>query len=234
MSGRGVILITGARKGIGRHLAEQYSAAGWSVIGCSRIAPDFTLENYEHHCLDVADEKAVVALFREIRRKHGRLDALINNAGVAAMNSALLMPLSQMQSLLSTNVSGTFVCCREAAKLMRTGGGGRIVNFTTVAVPLRLEGEAAYVASKAAVLSLTQVLARELAPFGITVNAIGPTPIETDLIRSVPKPKIDALIERQAVKRMGTFADVANVIEFFLRPASTFVTGQVIYLGGVS
>jgi 3-oxoacyl-[acyl-carrier protein] reductase len=204
------------------------------VIGCSRIAPDFTLENYEHHCLDVADEKAVVALFREIRRKHGRLDALINNAGVAAMNSALLMPLSQMQSLLSTNVSGTFVCCREAAKLMRTGGGGRIVNFTTVAVPLRLEGEAAYVASKAAVLSLTQVLARELAPFGITVNAIGPTPIETDLIRSVPKPKIDALIERQAVKRMGTFADVANVIEFFLRPASTFVTGQVIYLGGVS
>jgi len=83
------------------------------------------------------------------------------------------------------------------------------------------------------VLSLTQVLAREFAPFGITVNAIGPTPVDTDLIRAVPKPKIEALVERQAVKRMGTVADVDNVIDFFLKPESSFVTGQVIYLGGV-
>jgi len=229
-----VIMITGTRKGIGRHLAETYAKAGWRVVGCSRRAADFTQENYEHHCLDVSDEAAVVELFRTVRKNHGRLDALVNNAGIASMNSALLTPANQVRDIFSTNVTGTFLFCREAAKLMRSRREGRIVNFTTVAVPLRLEGEAAYVASKAAVLSLTQVLARELAPFGITVNAVGPTPVETDLIRAVPKAKIDALIERQALKRMGSVADVANVVDFFIRPESGFVTGQVIYLGGVS
>jgi 3-oxoacyl-[acyl-carrier protein] reductase len=234
MSEAHVMLITGTRKGIGRHLAEKYAKLGWRVVGCSRKEPDFTLQNYEHGCLDVADEIAAVKFFRHIRKTYGRLDALINNAGAAATNSALLTPARQIESILATNVTGTFLFCREATKLMRLRKWGRIVNFTTVAVPLRLEGEAAYVASKAAVLSLTQVLARELAPFGVTVNAIGPAPVETDLIRSVPKPKIDALIERQAVKRMGTFIDIANVVDFFLRPESDFVTGQVIFLGGVN
>ncbi len=116
---------------------------------------------------------------------------------------------------------------------MRQSGGGRIVNFSTVAVPLALEGEAAYVASKSAVEALTRTLAREFAPFGIRVNAVGPTPVDTDLIRAVPKDKIEALLRRQPLPRLGTYEDVANVVDFFLAPASDFVTGQVIYLGGV-
>jgi 3-oxoacyl-[acyl-carrier protein] reductase len=107
------------------------------------------------------------------------------------------------------------------------------VNFATVATPLKLEGEAMYAASKAAVISLTQILARELADFGITVNAVGPAPIATDLIRSVPRAKIDAVIARQAIRRLGEYRDVANVIDFFLKPESDFVTGQVVFLGGV-
>ena len=103
-----------------------------------------------------------------------------------------------------------------------------------MAVPLRLEGEAIYAASKAAVEMLTRVLARELAPWGITCNAVGPTPIETDLIRNVPREKIDRLLASQAIPRFGRVDDVANVIDFFLRPESEFVTGQVIYLGGIS
>ena len=110
---------------------------------------------------------------------------------------------------------------------------GRIVNVSTVAVPLRLEGEAIYAASKSAVVALTQVLARELAEWGITCNVVGPTPIETDLIRNVPREKIDAIVKRLAIKRLGRFEDVANVIDFFVRPESDYVTGQVIYLGGV-
>jgi len=225
------MLITGSRKGIGRALAERYAAQGWQVIGVSRGKADWTLPNYEHHEADVADEKAVKEVFRALRKTHGRLDALVNNAGIASMNHALLTPLSTMQSIFATNVFGTFLFCRESARLMKPGS--RIVNFATVATPLKLEGEAAYAASKAAVVSLTEVLARELGPLGITVNAVGPTPIETDLIKSVPKAKMDALIARQALPRMGTTDDVANVIDFFLRKESDFVTGQVVYLGGV-
>ena len=229
-----VMLITGTRKGIGRHLAERYAAQGWQVVGVSRGKADWKLAGYEHHELDVADEKAVKQLFLGVRKAHGRLDALINNAGIASMNHVLLTPLSTMQSIFATNVFGTFLFCREAARLMSSAKvKGRIVNFATVATPLKLEGEAAYAASKAAVVSLTEVLARELAPLSITVNAVGPTPIETDLIRSVPKAKMDALIARQAVPRMGTMDDVRNVIDFFLREESDFITGQVVYLGGV-
>jgi 3-oxoacyl-[acyl-carrier protein] reductase len=158
---------------------------------------------------------------------------LINNAGIASMNHSLLTPLSTVQKVLNTNVVGTFLFCREAAKLMKHHDYGRIVNFTTVAVPLKLEGEAIYVASKAAVQALSEVLARELAEFGITVNGIGPVPIPTDLIRTVPQEKLDRILARQAIRRFGTFDDVANVIDFFLKRESGFITGQNLFLGGV-
>jgi 3-oxoacyl-[acyl-carrier protein] reductase len=157
----------------------------------------------------------------------------INNAGIASMNHCLLTPVDTVHRILNTNVVGTFLFCREAAKLMRRSTFGRIVNFATVATPLKLEGEAIYAASKAAVKSLTEVLARELAEWGITVNAVGPTPIKTDLIRSVPQEKLDRLLDRQAVRRFGEYDDVSNVVDFFIRPESGFVTGQTIYLGGV-
>jgi 3-oxoacyl-[acyl-carrier protein] reductase len=107
------------------------------------------------------------------------------------------------------------------------------VNLASVAVPLKLEGEAVYAASKAAVLSFTQIAAKELASFGITVNAVGPTPIQTDLIKAVPKEKIEKLISLQTIPRPGKLEDVANVIDFFIQPESDFITGQVIFLGGV-
>jgi 3-oxoacyl-[acyl-carrier protein] reductase len=228
-----VTLITGTRKGIGRFLAEYYVHRGHRVIGCSRQNVDGPWPGYEHHLADVGDEPAVKKVLGSIREKYGRLDHLLNNAGIAAMNHSLLTPLSTVQQILSTNVAGTFLFCREAAKLMQKGKFGRIVNFATVATPLKLEGEAIYAASKAAVISLTQVLAREFAGLGITVNAVGPTPIETDLIRSVPQEKLERLLARQAIARMGTCNDIANVIDFFLRKESDFITGQVLFLGGI-
>ena len=228
----GVGLITGARKGIGRFLAEHYLARGLQIVGCSRSESDLAAEGYEHHRLDVADEAAVMGLFRELRSRHPGLDFIINNAGVASMNHALLTPLDTVRRIFETNTLGTFLFCREAGKWMSRTGGGRIVNLATAATPWKLEGEAAYAASKAAVESLTEVLAREFGSMKVTVNAVGPPPIETDLIRSVPVEKLDSLRRRQAIPRLGEMRDISNAVDFFLRPESDFVTGQILYLGG--
>jgi 3-oxoacyl-[acyl-carrier protein] reductase len=228
------LLISGTRKGIGRALAEHYLDRGFRVIGCSRRPSELEREGYEHHCLDVRDEAAVRRLMQQVRAGHATLRGVINNAGIAGMNHTLLTPLASAKDILETNVLGTFLLCREAAKLLRSAPHARIINFSTVAVPLRLEGEAIYAASKAAVETLTRVLARELAPLGITCNAVGPSPIETDLIAGLSREKIDRLLASLAIHRLATSADVANITDFFLRPESDSVTGQVIYLGGVA
>jgi 3-oxoacyl-[acyl-carrier protein] reductase len=230
---RPLTVVTGSRKGLGRALAEHCLERGHAVVGCSRSDADWSHDRYEHVCLDVADEDAVVRLFSHIRKKHGRLDNVLNNAGVASMNHSLLMSGAAVEQVLATNVAGTFLVCREAARLMRKRNRGRIVNFASVATPLQLEGEAVYAASKAAVVSLTQILAREFAPFGVTVNAVGPSPVATDLTAGVPEDTLAALLARQAIPRMATADEVVHVVDFFLDEASAMVTGQTLYLGGV-
>ncbi len=228
------MLITGSRKGIGRYLAEYYLKQGYTVAGCSREASDLQDGHYKHYCVDIADEAQVKKVFIDLQKSFGTLDVLINNAGIASMNNLLLTPVKTVQQILNTNVVGTFLFCRESAKLMMKNKTGRIVNFTTVATPLQLEGEAIYAASKAAIVNLTQIMAKEFSPYGITVNAVGPCPVQTDLIKSVPKEKIDAIISKQSIHRLGEFKDVSNVIDFFISKDSNFVTGQTIYLGGIS
>lgn len=231
-----ITVITGTSRGIGEILAKHYLSLGHIVIGCSRDLPkwaEYSVDNYLHYNLDVADESKVRKMFSEIRQKYGYIDNLINNAGIAAMNHSVLTPISTVENILKTNTIGTFLFSREAFKLMKTQKYGRIVNFTTVATPLKLEGEAAYAASKAAIISLTQIMAKEFADFGVTVNAIGPTPIKTDLIKNVPADKIETLLDRQSIHRFGTFDDVINVMDFYLKKESAFITGQVLFLGGV-
>ena len=228
---REVVLITGSRVGIGRYLVHHYVERGAQVVGCSRQPAEYELESYTHFCLDVSDESAVKDMFNTVSEEFGRLDILINNAGAGSMNHFLLTPLTTVRRLMDVNYIGTFLCSREAARIMRRNNYGRIVNMSTVGVPLNLEGEASYVASKSAVEELTRVLARELAPFNITCNAVGPSPIDTDLTRGVPPEKLEALVQRLAIKRLGVFADVANVVDFFAKPESNYVTGQTIYLG---
>jgi 3-oxoacyl-[acyl-carrier protein] reductase len=229
-----VVLVTGARRGIGRFLAGHFARKGASVVGCSREPIDWSIERYSHYIADVGDEADVKGLIATVKREYGRLDVVINNAGIASMNAALLTPTATIDRVITTNFRGTALVSREAAKLMMSRRYGRIVNMSTVAVPLLVEGEALYAASKSAVVTYSRVLARELAPFGITVNVVGPAPIETDLIQGVPAEKIQRIVDQQAIKRPGRFEDVANVVDFFSAPESDYVTGQLVYLGGVS
>lgn len=227
------VLVTGATQGIGLALAEHYLKQGDEVVGCGRGESPLEHPRYTHARLDVVDEPAVRRLFKDLRSRLIWLDALINNAGIASMNPIALTPFETAQRIMATNFLGTFLFTHAAIRLLRKSRSGRIVNLTSVAVPLRLEGEAIYAASKSAIETFTRITAREVSRFDVTCNAIGPSPIRSRLTDSVPEDKIQALIARQAVPRWAEPADVANVVDFFLKPESGMVTGQVVYLGGV-
>lgn len=146
-----VIIITGTRKGIGHFLAEKYLSEGDIVYGCSRRECEINHENYHHIRLDVSDEPAVIAFVRNVYREQKRIDILINNAGIASMNHILLTPKATAEKVFNTNFMGTFLMSRECAKFMIRQKNGRIVNYSTVAVALNLQGELVYSSSKAAI-----------------------------------------------------------------------------------
>jgi 3-oxoacyl-[acyl-carrier protein] reductase len=229
-----IVVITGSRKGIGRYLCERYIEKGDTVIGCSRNESDLSAKNYLHFEVDVGNEKSVKIFAEKISRDFDKIDVLINNAGAASMNHFLLTPLERAKELMDINYFGSFLCARNFVNLLKKSAHPRIVNFSTVAVPLILEGELAYISAKSAVEILTKGLAKELSAFNITVNAVGPTPTPTNLIAKVPKEKLDILKNRQAIRRFGSFDDILNVIDFYISPKSDFITGQIVYLGGVS
>jgi 3-oxoacyl-[acyl-carrier protein] reductase len=228
------ILITGSSRGLGKSLAEHYLLNGDIVYGCARTAVTIEHDNYYHYKIDIASPDDVARLFVSLRKDTRQLDALINNAGIASMNALALTPVKSFQTIFDVNVQGTFLFCQKALGLLRRSPNPRIINMTTVAVPLQLEGESIYAASKSAVETLTRIIAKEYGGFGITCNAIGPSPIETALIKGVGKDKITKLIEQQAIHKMATPEDVINLADFFLRPESKMISGQVVYLGGVS
>jgi 3-oxoacyl-[acyl-carrier protein] reductase len=228
------IFITGTSKGIGLQLSELFLNEGHKVFGCSRSLPDISNVNYKHYICDVSDEKKVIEIKNDLIKKNIKIDILINNAGIASMNHILTTSSLSAHSIINTNFFGTFLFTREFSKIMIKNKYGRIINFSTCAAALNLEGESIYAASKSAVESFTRTSSKELAPFNITVNAIGITPYETDLIRSVPKDKINLLLKKQPLSRYATLDDIKNAVDFFLSERSSFITGQVIYLGGIN
>ena len=224
-------LITGTSQGLGLALAERLLADGWTVHGFARGKQVLAHARFTAHAVDVTDEAAVRAAVATIAES-GRIDLLINNAGAAALNAFLLTPGSVAEALMRVNYLGTFHCLQAVGKVMVRQRGGLVVNLTTVAVPLALEGEAAYVASKAAVEALTKVTAKEFATQGVRVVALGFGPVDTRLTRAVPKAML-AKINDAIGRPEGT--TMTQAVEFIVARivAPDLKSGSVEYLGTV-
>jgi 3-oxoacyl-[acyl-carrier protein] reductase len=223
------VVVTGASRGLGRFCAEQLSSRGYRVIGLGRN-PD-SAAPFEMRAADVSDASSVATVLKEFRRDPS-MYALINAAGIASMNLVITTPAETVSRIIATNLLGTIYCCQQIAPALIKRGSGRIINFSTLGVPLAIKGEAIYIASKAGVEGFTRVFARELAPHGVTVNAVAPGPIDTALLAKVPRERIDAVVQQQIIPRQGTPQDVWNIVSQLLAPESSMISGQTLVVGG--
>ena len=225
--------VTGTRKGLGRMIAGHFLDEGARVVGMSRGEASITHASYEHHAVDVGDDVAVRALFAGIGRSHGRIDIVVNNAAVLTSIHAMLMPAPRAEEMVRTNFLGAFFVSREAAKLMRKRKFGRIINIGSMAATLEPIGDSVYAAMKTASMTLTAVLAKEFAGYGITVNTLAVTALATDMLDQLPREKVDAVVAGLPIPRLATPDDIFNVVDFFASPRSSYITAQSVFLGGV-
>ena len=230
-----VMVVTGSSKGIGRGIAEYGLARGYRVAGCSRGPGTLSGDEYQHACLDVGDEKQVGEWIRSIRRGWGRIDVLVCSAGLAPANLLLAMTGGDvLESVLRTNVAGTYYVCREVAKVMALQRSGRIITVSSMAVGLHEEGTSAYAASKSAVVEMTKILAKELAPLGITCNVMAPSMIATGALEALGEAVVERARMKLTLPRALTIEEICNVVDFFAAPDSRCITGQVVHMGLVT
>lgn len=228
-----VILITGARKGIGRYLAEYYSQKKYRVIGFSREQTDLQSDLYEHFCVDIGQESLVRQAFSSIRKKYLKLDVVINCAAISpAVSHFMLMPPDSIENAYKTNVFGVMNICRESVKLMMKKNYGRIINLGSMAAKHEIIGDSVYASTKAAVNTFTRVLAKEVYKNGITCNVIAPAAISTDLADTMNQDILKEILNRNAIQQYGKMEDVSTTVDWLIQDSSTAITGQIIYLGG--
>jgi 3-oxoacyl-[acyl-carrier protein] reductase len=223
------VIVTGASRGLGRFCAERLHEKGYRVVGLGRGSD--VAAPFEMRTADVTDAASIAKALEDLRRDSS-VYALINSAGIASMNLVVTTPPDTVRKIIETNLLGTIYCCQQVAPALMRRGEGRIINFSTLGVPLGLKGEAVYVASKAGVEGFSRAFAREMSAHGVTVNTIAPGPIETALIAKVPKDKIAAVVDRQIIQRQAAPSDVWNIVSTLLSPESNMITGETIHVGG--
>jgi 3-oxoacyl-[acyl-carrier protein] reductase len=227
------VIVTGSRKGIGKLLAEYFLQEGATVIGISRQESSINHTAYRHVSLDITKGSDVQAAFTKIGKEFKKIDILVNNAAVLTSQYSLIMSEKNARDMVETNVLGTFFVSKECAKIMIKNKAGRIINIGSMASALEPMGDAVYAASKSAVITLANVLAKEFSHFNVTCNTLAITAIETDMMKNVPKEKLDQIIKTLPVPRYAKIEDIINVVDFFSSERSDYITAQTLFLGGV-
>ncbi len=235
-------IVTGASRGIGKAVAKRLAAMGKRVLltyvsrpeeaqaVCDEIvAQGGSAQAFQ---LEISDSAAVASFFTEQVKGKLQLDVLVNNAGMTRDGLILRMKDEDFERVLQVNLMGAFWCLREAAKLMSKQRSGRIVNIASVVGLTGNAGQANYVSSKAGLVGLTKTAALELASRGVTVNAIAPGFIETDMTRNLPEQIREKYLERIPLKRLGSAEDIAAAVAFLASDEAGYITGQVLSVNG--
>jgi len=241
MSDRKVAIVTGGGQGIGRAIALDFAEAGIDVV-----VADINLEAAEATAaeaaaagctplpceLDVADAKSVEAMVEKVSEKYGRIDYLINNAGITRDGLLMRMGDDAWQTVMDINLTGTYLCSKAVIRVMMKQRDGRIVNISSVVGAMGNAGQTNYAASKAGVVGFTKSLAREVAARGITVNAVAPGFIQTAMTDALPDKAREELVNLIPNGRLGTPEDVAAAVRFLVSEDASYVTGQVLHVNG--
>ncbi len=232
-------IVSGGTQGIGKAIVKRLIKDGYfSIIADIAEKEEVSSVNYvvkdkvSFIKCDISNENEVKELFTKVLSERKRIDAVINNAGVIRDNVIWKMSKHDFDAVIDVNLRGTWLMCREAAKIMREQKYGRIVNISSRAWLGNNRGQSNYTASKAGIVGLTRVLALELGNYNVNVNAVAPGLIDTPLTQNLPAKVLDQLIEAQPTNKMGKPEDIANAVSFLLSDESDFITGQIIHVDG--
>lgn len=237
-----IVVVTGGSRGLGRVICRTFAGPGTHIYfnyhasetGAQKTGELITAAggSWDSERVDIASLNAVSAWFKRIAATSKKIDVLVNNAGITRDGLIAMMKESDWDDVLETNLKGAFNCIKPAIRLMMRKRYGRIVNVTSVVGAMGNPGQANYAASKAGIIGLTKSVAKEMATRGITVNAVAPGYLETDMTASLQEGAKEAMLAVIPMGRAGTLSEVAAAIKFLASDEAAYITGQVLHVSG--
>jgi 3-oxoacyl-[acyl-carrier protein] reductase len=234
-----IALVTGASRGIGKAIAERLAADGATVIGTATTdngaaAINDYLKAFggKGMCLNVTDNESVAAVIKQITDEFGAVSILVNNAGITKDNLLMMMKEEQWDDVINTNLTSVYRLSKSVLRSMMKARKGRIINIASVVGSTGNPGQTNYSATKAGILGFTKSLAREIGSRNITVNAVAPGFIDTDMTRELAEEQRAALVSQIPLSRLGDPADIANAVAFLAGPEASYITGETLHVNG--